>query len=323
MKTWIKHWGFGAVILILLCLGGCRSKEALMPEKRGEEEYGRAETMVIVSTERLRYEALYSDKIWTVAVDNRGTTFETALITQIHDFMRELKTMSRMAREEGVELSSREKGLVKEAAEECYRSTGSSLASQWGLEQQSLEMLYTDYWISEKLVERLTENMNLEVSDSEAKVITVSQIEFEDRETANEALVKLMAEGADFSSVSREYSGDREIRKQVFRGLYGSEYEEAAFALPEGEISGILSDSGRYYILKCVDDYDEAATRIRKEQMIRQKKNEAFYGSYQEFKQEMELIEDPALWRDITITGGPASGADFFEIFQRVCLQVE
>ena len=40
-------------------------------------------------------------------------------------------------------------------------------------------------------------------------------------------------------------------------------------------------------------------------------------------KQEMELIEDPALWRDITITGGPASGADFFEIFQRVCLQVE
>lgn len=322
MKKWMKYWAFAAA-LILLFLGGCRSRETLMPEKRGEEEYGRAETMVIVSTERLRYEALYSDKIWTVAVDNRGTTFESALIIQIHDFMRELKTMSRMAREEGIELSSREKGLVREAAGECYQSIGESLASQWGLEQQSLEMLYTDYWISEKLVDRLTENVNLEVSDSEAKVITVSQIEFEDRETANEALAKLTAENADFNSVSREYSGDRETRKQVFRGLYGSEYEETAFALANGEVSGIISDSGRYYILKCVDDYDEAATKIRKEQMIRQKKNEAFYGSYQGFKQGTELIEDPALWREITITGGPASEADFFDIFQRICLQSE
>ncbi len=65
--------------------------------------------MVILTTERLRYENVYSEEIWTAEVDGGGTAFETVLTGQIHDFLKELKVMSLMAREKEITLSSREK----------------------------------------------------------------------------------------------------------------------------------------------------------------------------------------------------------------------
>lgn len=196
---------------------------------------------------------------------------------------------------------------------------GEELAKEFGLESRNIEKLYTDYWLSEKLVDRLTGDMNLEVSDSEAKVITVNQIELADEATTHEVLEKVQAEGADFNSIAKSYSADQENKKQIFKGLKGSEYENAAYGLATGEISGVIADSRKYYILKYSSDYDESATRIHKEQMIRDKKNQAFYGAYQTFKDQTELTGDPELWRDITITGTPKIQADFFEIFEDVC----
>ena len=91
-------------------------KETLLSGRKREREYGKAETMVIVTTERLRYEELYTDKIWDTVVDESGTTFEETLLSQIHDFLKELKTMSRMADEEKVTLSGKERELAKQAA---------------------------------------------------------------------------------------------------------------------------------------------------------------------------------------------------------------
>lgn len=320
MGKWMNKWKTGAVILTVAALiCGCGKSIPLMSRSKGEKEYGKAETMVIVTTERLRYEELYSDKIWTAAVDNRGTTFETVLLTQIHDFLKELKLMSLMASEEKISLSSREKELVKEAADAYMEALGTELAESFGLEKKDMEKLYMDYWMSEKLVENLTGDMNLEVSDSEAKVITVSQIELDDEATAQDVLAKVQAEGADFNSAAKEYSTDQESKKQIFKGLRGSEYEDTAYSLEQGQISEVISDGGKYYILKCVSDYDESATRIHKEQMMRDKKNQAFYGAYQSFKDGKELVGDEEAWTGLSITDSPKTTADFFKIYEEVC----
>lgn len=320
MEKWMNRWKTGVAVFVaaaLLC--GCGGSMPLMSKSKGEKEYGKAETMVIVTTERLRYEELYSEKIWNAAVDNRGTTFETVLLTQIHDFLKELKLMSLMASDQKISLSSREKELAKEAAETYMDALGEELSRQFGLEKKEIETLYTDYWLSEKLVDKLTDGMNLEVSDSEAKVITVSQIECDDEATAQEVLSKVQTEGTDFNSVAKAYSKDQEIKKQVFKGLKGSAYEEAAYGLEQGQISGVISDSGKYYILKCINDYDESATKIHKEQMLRDKKNQAFYSAYQSFKDEKELTGDPEIWRDLSISDSPKTKADFFKIYEEVC----
>ena len=117
MGKW-NRWGrtLAAVVLAAAVVCGCGVKETLLSGRKSEREYGKAETMVIVTTERLRYEELYTDKIWDTVVDESGTTFEETLLSQIHDFLKELKTMSRMADEEKVTLSGKERELAKQAA---------------------------------------------------------------------------------------------------------------------------------------------------------------------------------------------------------------
>ena len=114
MGKW-NRWGrtLSVVVLAAAVVCGCGVKETLLSGRKSEREYGKAESMVIVTTERLRYEELYTDKIWDTVVDESGTTFEETLLSQIHDFLKELKTMSRMADEEKVTLSGKERELAK------------------------------------------------------------------------------------------------------------------------------------------------------------------------------------------------------------------
>ena len=157
MKKWKKIWNMAVAGLIAaMLLTGCAVTETLSPISKGEKEYGKAETMVILTTERLRYEEVYTEEIWTASVDNTGTTFADILLPQVHDFLIELKTMSRMAEEYEIALTSREKELVAEAAAKYYMALGSANAEEFGLKQDTVANLYSDYWTAEKLVAKLT-----------------------------------------------------------------------------------------------------------------------------------------------------------------------
>ena len=322
MKNKNKIWctGLSWIAAITMMLSGCSVAETLTPVRKEEKEYGKAETMVILSTERLRYEDVYTEELWSAAVDQDGTTFETVLLSQVHDFLIELKTMSNMAKEQKIELTSREKELVKEASENYFEALGSSRAAEFELTKEQVSALYTDYWTAEKLVEQLTESMNLEVSDSEAKVIEVAQIEVSTVEEAGEVLAKVTEEGADFYSIAKAYSENDEIKKQIYYGLMGGEYEAAAYGLKADEFSGIVEDSGKYYILKCLDDYNEEATKVRKEAMIREQKNEAFHRSYQAYKNEHPLTEDKEFWETLDLDICPMTEADFFKISEEILM---
>ena len=230
--------------------------------------------------------------------------------------------MSRMADEENVTLSGKERELVKQAAAQ-YMENLKNAGDSFEITRDVAESLYEDYWKAEKLVETLTENVNLEVSDSEAKVITVDEIVLSDKDQADETLKKVRTEGTDFMTVAKEVSEDQEIEKKISRGMRSEEYEQAAYVLASGEISDVIGADGKYYILRCVSDYDEAATKIRKEEMVREKKNEAFYETYSEYAAKVHLAKDDSLWKNLSITDGEKTSADFFEIFETVCKETE
>ena len=319
MGKW-NRWGrtLMAVVLAAAVVCGCGVKETLLSGRKSEREYGKAETMVIVTTERLRYEELYTDKIWDTVVDESGTTFGETLMSQIHDFLKELKTMSRMADEEKITLSGKERELVKQAAAQ-YMENLKNAGDGSEIDRDVVESLYEDYWKAERLVETLTESVNLEVSDSEAKVITVDEIVLSDRNQADETLKKVQTEGTDFLTVAKAVSEAQEIEKKISRGMRSDAYEQAAYALSTGEISDVIESDGKYYILRCVNDYDEAATKARKEEMVREKRNEVFYETYSEYAAKVHLAKDDSLWKNLSITDGERTSADFFEIFETVC----
>ncbi len=295
-------------------LSGCDTVETLSFMNKAPQEYGEAETMVFVTTERLRYEALYTDAIWTVAVDAQGTTFEDALEEQIHAFLIDLRTMSEIAREQELELTDAEQELARSAAAQYVDALGAAHMETFGLQAEMVQSLYADYLLAEKYVESVTGEVNLEVSDSEAKVIEISQIEVSDPETAEELHAKVCAEGADFYGIAKESSESETIRRQIANGDADGACERAAFAMEDGEVSGVVADDGKYYILKCDEDYNEEATRIHKEQMMREKKQAVFHQAYAKLKTEKVFEEDKALWESMTISGSPKVEADFFAV---------
>ena len=52
--------------------------------------------------------------------------------------------------------------------------------------------------------------------------------------------------------------------------------------------------------------------RSVKEEMVREKKNEAFYETYSEYAAKVHLARDDSLWKNLSITDGEKTSADFF-----------
>ncbi len=78
-----------------------------------------------------------------------------------------------------------------------------SAIDSMGVTEADVQHIYEDYGLAEKLAGQLTDNVALEVSDSEAKVIHVSQIKTSDESEADAFQRAASQEDADFSPVPR------------------------------------------------------------------------------------------------------------------------
>ena len=279
-------------------LSGCRADIPLVSETLTTKAYTLPQSMVIVATERNRYQQIYTSQIWGVDLPD-GQTFETYLVDQVREFLQEMKMMNLLARNKGVVLTSAEKEEVRKASDEYFASLTKEDISYMGATEEDVRTMYEEYYLSNKVVDELTKDMNLEISDSEAKVIVVEQIVMSDGTEAGDVLLKAGAEGADFSALAREYSEDGAVERQVGRGENPGSYEDAAFSLSAGQISQVVEDKGKYYIIRCVNDYDEAATQERKAGLYRKRKKEAFDQIYSQFKQENPVTFGNEIWKDV------------------------
>ena len=53
--------------------------------------------------------------------------------------------------------------------------------------------------------------------------------------------------------------------------------------------------------------------------MVREKRNEVFYETDAEYAAKVHLAKDDSLWKNLSITDGERTSADFFAIFETVC----
>ena len=322
-----KKWRIRSVAAVLislpLLLSGCQKTESILAGMGGEKGYERPEIMIAAMSQKNTCEELCTGQIWSAQVDESGKTFEEYTKEQLKSFMDELKILTLLAKERNISLTEEEASAMAKASEEYLAALTPEDISYMGVDETSVNTMFHDYCLANKTVEELTKDLDMEVSDSEAKVITVDEIVLSDKDQADETLKKVRTEGTDFMTVAKEVSEDQEIEKKISRGMRSEEYEQAAYALASGEISDVIGADGKYYILRCVSDYDEAATKIRKEEMVREKKNEAFYETYSEYAAKVHLAKDDSLWKNLSITDGEKTSADFFEIFETVCKETE
>jgi peptidyl-prolyl cis-trans isomerase C len=123
---------------------------------------------------------------------------------------------------------------------------------------------------------------------------TAPEAKEERKKRAGAALEKLKG-GEDFETLARELSDDKRTKNRggstgfFYRGtrrhVYGDRFEETAFSLKTGELSGVFEGKHGFYIVKVVDrkaqktqSLDEVRKKI--ERQIREEKQQASYEAY-------------------------------------------
>ena len=204
-------------------------------------------------------------------------------------------------------------------------------------DEKTIERMYQEYAIAEKVYAVLTADVNTEVSDDEARTITVQQISLhdyiidengqqrkyttEEREALYELAMQLqerLAEGEDFEDLSLSYNDEEEMTIGVSRGISDTVILDVCAALGEGEISPIVETENGYHIYRCISAYDRDQTQQRKEEILRERRKDAFAQIYDAFVSQHESYLNEELWAELRYTGSTDSvTTDFFDIYAR------
>ncbi len=309
-------------ILVLCCLffiwllSSCKREVPSASEITKVQGYTKPQIMIVVSTERSRYQKVYTKDVWKAVLEN-GQTFEEYLLGQIKVFMKNLKTMSLLAEIQEITPTTAQKDKLRQVAEEYYQGLSDEELRYLGITLEDVQYMYQEYFLANKVVGELTREIDMEVSDSEAKVISVEQIQVSDRESAETVYEKAAAEGSDFARIAQETEGAQWSERQIGRGEEEASFEELVFALAAGEISPVIEREGAYYVIRCVDDYDAEATEKRKAQIYAERKRQVFQHIYTRFLEEHEFAISEEPWAEIHFSEEDSVSADnFFSLYR-------
>lgn len=322
MRNWKKT--AAAILLVFAAVTGIlffRNGFSIRKETGDTSGFPDAQAMLIITTEANRYRTVYTDQIWQVQVGEEES-FQLYLLEQIRTFLKEVKTMNLLADERGIQLTGQEKEQLRQLSSEFYQSLTEADRECIGASEEDVYAMYEAYHRANRLVDEVTKNVDLEISDSEARVMKIQELCLETEESAQEAFQQLSEEGTNFSSVARAIREEGYKEESVGRGERSAAYETAVFSLEDGQLSQPFADGDSWYLVKCVDSYDEDATLERKERLALQRKNQAFRRIYDTFAGEHPVEIQGSIWENVNLTEmGQSTTVDFFERYQEYMSQ--
>lgn len=227
--------------------------------------------------------------------------------------------MDLLAEAQEMTLSEEELAKVAEAANEYYGSLSEEEIAYMGVSELDIEEYYTHYALAQKLYNSLTDGVNDEVSDDEARVMEIMQIYVTDEQKAHEVRQKLL-QGDDFASLANNYNELSAIQVTVSRDDLPSEVEEVTFQLDNDEISGMITVENGYYFIKCLNKYDEELTEANKSNIVEKREKEAFDDVYNEFVSSLNSNLNTEVWEELTLDiSEEITTNSFFSVFEKYC----
>lgn len=264
----------------------------------GDASCSLAEVMVYLTNMQNQYEAVYGEEIWSAKKE--GESLEQEAKEQVLAELAQVKAMTLLAKQKEIALDEKEQERAVAAAKEYYSSLNEEEKTALGVDEETVRQMYLEYALAASVYQQIVEDVNPEISDDEARTITVLQIRMEDREEAQDVCDQAKEETADFESLAERYSEDRTISYSFGKGEVEASIEKAAFDLGKDEVSDVIEAQDGFYILKCISTFDEAQTQINKEKIANARRNEAFNKEYNTFVNSLVRQLNEELWSTVT-----------------------
>ncbi len=302
----------------------------------GDEICRTPEMMVYLTTTQEQYESVYGEKIWNTALD--GVTLEESVKEIVLEKVAQIKTMNLLGRERGLELDDTDKVRAKAAAKEYMAGLTEAQAESLGITEEMTAELYEEYAMANQVYQDVIQDLNPEISDDEARIITVqhilirtysrdpdgNRVEFLTAEKqaayeeASDVRDQAVAGEKTFEELASRYSQDSTLTYSFGKGEMDPAFEEAAFRLETDEISPVVESDSGYHIIKCISSQNPEETAANKIKLLEERKNEVFGEEYEAFLKSQARKLNQEAWDGIgLVLDGTAPDVDFFEIYEK------
>ncbi|MCR5282104.1 MAG: peptidyl-prolyl cis-trans isomerase [Lachnospiraceae bacterium] len=335
-------------------LGGCGNQDLVSEQEEGED----ASYHIVLTTEENedeifrigditcmkdqaqlyltnmqgRYQEIFTDEIWQRDID--GQKLEDKLKDITLSRLVQVKTMVLMADDRQITLDEQDEQKIKAAAARYLQGGLPEGITDPEEAESSLEESYRELALADKVYQSIIQETEPEISDDEARMVTVSRILLRTSQGSNESdafqkkqevyqkalsLLARLNQGEDFDQVAAANNEADRITVSFGKGEMEEAVEKAAFELGKDQISNVIDTKEGYLILKCIQPFDREQTDLRKAKIARQRKEEGFLHIYEEFtKGQFRSFREEA-WKDLkTGTDARSGGSNFFEIYQEI-----
>ena len=134
----------------------------------------RSEMNIYLTNMANAYEATFGEQIWSTSAGN--TTIEDAFKETVLAKVTRIKVLNLMAKEEKISLSGDEKKSLKKAAKAYMKTLSKDEKNELGADEDLVYQMYSEYALAEKVYNSIVDEVNFEISDDDARSITVEQI---------------------------------------------------------------------------------------------------------------------------------------------------
>lgn len=302
-------------------LGGCNPLDSLGIGSNyvfqiGNEKCSPKEAKVILLNYQKEYGNIYGIDMWAHDYGD-GQSLEDYVKDLTLAQLAQVYTLDVIAGEQEVTLSEKEQELVSQAADEYFGGLAEDEIAYMEIEKDDAADLYERYVLAQKLYTTLTESVEQEVSDDEARIMRLKQIYTADEAKADSVYGQLQ-NGGDFDTLAASNNEADTTDINVNRTTFSEDVTEKIFALQDGGVSEVIAADGGYYIFYCVSSFDAELTEAHKADVLEQRMTDAVNSAYEAYTGELDSSVNEDIWEGVKVdTSLKLEGSSFLEIYDK------
>lgn len=293
------------------------------------------EALVYLANMRNGYEQIYGEEIWS---SQQGREFTATVRNNALALISQIKAMNLLAVDNSISLSEEEDRKAAEAAGEYFDSLNDTEREKLHVDRDLIVKMYKEYALAHKYYREIIKDIDLEVSDDEARTITIEQIflrtyleapdgtrqemslpEKEALRVKAEELRALATDGEhDFSELVLEYSDGGLSELSFSKGDTDPVFENAVFNLGTNEISEVIRTEDGYHIIKCLTTFNREETDLNKLKIADLSRQKVFGERYDTYVSTLITAFNDGLWDSVgedSFDG--VNTQSFFEIYHK------